>query len=103
MVCNNCSNEEATFKAGIGYLPCRSCSDRAAQFPKPKIPVEFTTEAIKEARVGHAAETTQPFRDGKLSQEYLDIYGTKSIIASDEDIRKAEYVWPETVYYKQHK
>lgn len=103
MKCLNCNVKEATFKTGIGYLPCIDCLTRQATFSKPKQPVEMTTDAIKEARVANAKEIVQPFRDGKLSQEYLDIYGTKSIIASDEDVRKAEYIWPETKYYKEHK
>lgn len=102
-LCLNCNNEEATFKDGLGFLPCGSCTTRAARFPKPTIPVEFTTSQIKESRIVHEAETIQPFRDGIVSQEYLDQYGTKGIAINETELANAKYTWNDTKFYKEHK
>lgn len=105
MKCLNCQNEEATFKDGIGWTQGINCLNRQAGFPKPSVPAEFTTEEIKTSRIVHEEDIVQPFRDGVVSKEYLDIHGTKGIAVSETELAQADYVWndSEDVYYKKHK
>ena len=55
---------------------------------------EFVPERIKEDRRKHFGELVQPYRDGKLSKEYVDTYPNKAKkMAKDGEIKKAKDVW----------
>jgi hypothetical protein len=99
-LCIICGKEKAEFSENFGYLPCKSCQEEARKIPKPKRQVEFTSEQIKEARKVYKKDIIQPYRDGVLSKEYLEQYGTKGIKPSEEDIKNAKYVWNDGEYYK---
>ena len=54
---------------------------------------EFVPERIKNDRKKYAKDILQPWRQGVLSKEYLDVYGSKGVGATKEDIKKAKNVW----------
>lgn len=56
-------------------------------------------ERIREDRAAHKLDIIQPFRDGELSKEYIDQYGTKGITVSEEDVKNAKPVWNDLGYY----
>jgi hypothetical protein len=65
---------------------------------------EFVPDHIKEERVEYRNQTVQPFRNGQLSKEYVELYGTKYIEVTQEEVKNAKYVWDRDLpgdYYKQ--
>jgi len=54
---------------------------------------EFAGEEVRQGREQHAKSLLQPYRNGELSREYIDSYGTKGIQATDHEIRNAKPVW----------
>jgi len=62
----------------------------------PKKGAEFTTETIKESRREYKKDIYQPWRDGVLSREYLEEYGTSGIMAGEKEIKNSKYVWGDT-------
>jgi hypothetical protein len=57
----------------------------------------MTTESIKQQRREYQKSILQPRREGVLSKEYLDTYGTKGIKATPEEVKKAEPVWEDSI------
>lgn len=55
--------------------------------------VEFVPERIKESRKEFAKSQIQPFRNGELSKEFIDTYGTKHVSATPKEIKNAKPVW----------
>lgn len=53
----------------------------------------MTTGEIKEQRSSYLADILQPRRDGVLSKEYLETFGSLGIQATPEEIKNAKYVW----------
>ena len=51
------------------------------------------TDKTKKDQREYKKDIVQPRRDGELSKEYLDTYGTKGVKATDEEIKKARRVW----------
>lgn len=101
MKCLVCSLNEAIKHEIYGYLPCQSCQDRQAKYSQPNKSVEMTTEAIKSSRKEYKDEIIQPFREGVVSKEYIDIYGTQGINATKQEIKNAKNVWDDLEYYKR--
>ena len=103
MKCQVCQKSESIKDVTLGILPCKRCQERLRALPKAGQQSEWTSADIKEQRKAHSKEILQPYRAGELSKEYLDEYGTKSIKASEEEIKKASYTWNDDKYYKEHK
>lgn len=99
--CNVCNTNKAQYNGIYGYLPCGECVDKQRQMIVKNRPTEFTTENIKDERKKYRKEIIQPFRDGQLSKEYIEQYGTKGIVAGESEIKNAQYTWAEDLYYKQ--
>lgn len=79
-----------------GILPCDKCQERQEKLKRPDISIEFTTEDIKQQRKQYAKDIVQMHRGGKLSKEWLDIYGAKSAKKhgfTDNEIKHAKNVW----------
>lgn len=96
--CPNCNNNDAQYSATYGILPCVVCQELQSN---PKKAPEFTTERVKEDRKKHKDLIIQPFREGQLSKEYIDKYGTKNLNATPEEIKNAKNVWKSDLeYYK---
>lgn len=64
---------------------------------------EFIPDRVKEDRIEYFNSTIQPFRNGELSKEYIEEYGTENINVSDEDIKKAKNLWTDLKGYKTRK
>jgi len=54
---------------------------------------EFMPEHVKDGQREYFNSIIQPFRQGQLSKEYVDLYGTGGIIADNNEIKKARNVW----------
>lgn len=87
-ICTVCKKNESRFDETLGYLPCEECKNRRLGIKTPES-VEFTSEQIKEDRKIYSRDILQPFRDGVVSKEYLETYGTKGIQVDEEDVKKA--------------
>lgn len=54
---------------------------------------EMVPERVKEDRRAHFKSLIQPYRNGQLSREYVEAYGTKGIRATKDEVRRSKYVW----------
>lgn len=92
MTCPVCHKNEA--QASIyGIIPCKDCQTRRNNQQLPDRQIEFTPDYVKESRKEYAKSIIQPYRGGVLSKEYIDTFGTKGIRATEDEVKKAEYVW----------
>lgn len=98
MKCIVCNQNNAIQHHSLGWLSCTECrvhgSDNA-------LPFEFTTESIKQSRKEYAKDIIQSSRDGVLSRERLDAYGTKGLKVTEEQVKNAKYVWNDIKSYKE--
>lgn len=94
MKCPNCNTRKAVKTKDFGYTFCKVC--RRKEKLNPKSGVEFTTDNIKNQRREYKKDIIQPFRDGVLSKEYLETYGTSGIKADKDQIKHSKYVWKDT-------
>lgn len=102
MKCATCRIEEAVIHPQYGAIACSDCqkydkiiTDRT---------YEFLPKHIKEERLAFKDQTIQPFRNGQLSKEYIDLYGTSRIEVSDEEVKNAKNVWDRSLpgdFYKR--
>lgn len=91
--CPQCRSRKAERHPIYGIINCKICRDNNIDLsPLPK-PPEMTSQTVKEERDKYARSIVQPYRNGVLSKEYLDMYGTKGINPSDKDIKGAKNVW----------
>jgi hypothetical protein len=59
---------------------------------------------IKEQRREYFGSILQPYREGELSREYVERYGTKGIKATPEQVKKAKYTWKDlSGWHDRHK
>ena len=92
-----CGNDKE-YNPQFGYLDCKDC--RVKEKKLSERTYEFVPEHIKEEREEFKKQTIQPFRNGVLSKEYVDLYGTKYIDVTPEEVKNAKNVWGELEYYK---
>lgn len=99
--CLKCNENEAPYDPFLGFLVCTSC--RLHTRRNEGLPFEFTTESIKQSRKEFADDILQSSRDGVLSRERLEKYGTRGIKVTPEQVKNAEYVWNdrESLSYKK--
>lgn len=90
MKCPSCNTRKAIFNKQYGYTECKVCQEVNERL---SIPTEFTTDSIREGRREYRADSLQPFRDGILSKEYLDTYGTLGIKPTKEELKNAKNVY----------
>lgn len=95
--CPTCSNN-AELSAQFGYIACKNCRDQ--EKPLSERTYEMVPDRIKEDRIKHKNSMIQPFRNGQVSKEYLDLYGSSRIQVTPEEIKNAKNVWGELEYYK---
>lgn len=55
--------------------------------------IEWVPDRIREERKMFKNDLIQPFRDGQLSKEFVDLYGTKNLDVTDKEVRNAKNVW----------
>ncbi len=90
--CPVCHIRKARTHPTYGILACNKCQMRREHQAIPN-PVEMVGDDIKQQRKDYTRSVIQPYRQGELSKEYLDAYGTKGIKATPQEVRKARNVW----------
>lgn len=51
------------------------------------------SKELKKERVKYFKSILQPYRNGFLSREYIEAYGTKGIDVTQKEINEAKYVY----------
>lgn len=97
MLCIICSKNPAIKHPQWGYLPCISCQ----KGKRLTMPVEFTLDSVKQSRKEYARDIIQSSRDGVLSKERLDAYGTRGLKVTPEQVKNAKYVWNDIKPYTE--
>lgn len=95
-LCPNCNKNKAIQDKRFGILPCVSCRQLSTTGLKHQ--QELTTDFIKNQRREFKPDMLQPWREGKLSKEYLKHHGTKGINVTPDEVAKAQNVWND--YYE---
>ena len=87
-LCPVCKKNDSQVHQILGILPCISCQRRSQTGKVVKV-VEFTSDSIKEDRKEYKKDIIQPFREGEVSKEYIEQYGTQGINVTQEEVKKA--------------
>lgn len=91
-LCLKCGKLPSEIHPTLGVIYCKPC--RAQQRGKDITnPFEFVPQSIKDDRVKNAKDIVQSGRDGVLSKEFIELYGTDHLNVTQEQIDNAEYVW----------
>lgn len=90
MKCIVCQKTEIIKHPQWGFLPCDTCKTKTRL---EGLPTEFVPQSVKDSRKKYAKDILQSSRDGVLSQERLDAWGTKGIKVTPEQVKNARYVW----------
>lgn len=91
MKCPTCKVNNAVIHPQFGLIACLPCRNKTKTITDRTF--EFVPEHIKEERMEYKDQTIQPFRNGEVSKEYLDLYGTKYIDVAPEEVKSARNVW----------
>ena len=103
MLCPSCFTNEAQQHITYGILACAACTAKRRRLLSPSNPQEFTTESIKEQRKAHTSDFLPMHNRGELDKGWVDRYGAKKAKQhgfSDNEIKRAKYVWNEGYYKK---
>ena len=92
-VCPKCRVRRAIRHEIYGLTECLECRRERQQIHRGP---EFTSDSIQEQRLEYKKDILQPYRNGILSREYLEEYGTSGITVSEEEQKKSEYTWKDT-------
>ncbi len=98
MKCPTCQINKAEIVPQFGVIACKDCRSKETKLSERTY--EMLPQHIKDEREEYKAQTIQPFRNGVLSKEYVDLYGTKHIDVTLEEVKNAKNVWGELSYYK---
>jgi len=97
-LCPQCHKNEAGYKQFLGVIPCDDCRKSSGKLSKQ---IEFTSQDIKDQRKQFANDIIQPFREGHVSKEYVEVYGTKHIDVSKNELKNLKNTWLEEKYYNE--
>lgn len=103
--CLSCNTNESVVDPTYGILNCQPCRDRQASGVSGGIPLEITTEEIKDSRRRYSKDIIQARRGGQLSKEFVDAYPetVKTMIkegtATVKEANSAKNLWSEDSYY----
>ncbi len=97
--CPTCKTNKGELHPQFGLIACKKC--RTREQPISERTYEVVPDRIKEQYKSHKKQTIQPFRNGQVSKEYIEEYGTKHIEVTDEEVKNSKYVWNDLDYYKQ--
>lgn len=95
-VCPQCFNEDANNDREYGILPGNLCQILNAEIPKPSqnASYDFASPTTKQHRKEYGDEMFQPYVNGVLSKEFIDVYGTDKLAnVTKKDIKNAKYVY----------
>ena len=96
MICPQCKKKEGRNDPEYGALKCEDClaKDRAIRTPSQKATFDFASPTTKEQRQSHGSEMYQPWVNGVLSKEFIEVNGTDRLAGvTKEDIKNAKYVY----------
>jgi len=93
MKCPQCQKEDAIVNSEYGVLPGKNCQVENDRLPKPAPTYDFASPLTKLHRKEFSGEMVQPWINGVLSKEFIEINGTDKISVTPEDIKKAKYVY----------
>ena len=99
MKCLKCNDNPAISHPTLGWLSCFDCRPSAQR--NIELPYEFAPDSVKQSRKEYADDIIQSSRDGVLSKERLDKYGTKGLKVTEEQVKNARYVWNDIKPYKE--
>lgn len=99
MLCIVCNLNKASNHPTLGFLPCESC--RGTTTAHNTLPYEFALDSVKQSRKEYAKDILQSSRDGVLSKERLEAWGTKGLKVTPEQVKNARYVWNDIKPYKE--
>ncbi len=88
MKCPTCKKNEAVIHPLYGIVNCNECQQKPSSAGKS---TEFTSESVREQRLEYKKDILQPFREGVLSREYLETYGTSGIEVTKKQVKNATY------------
>lgn len=80
-LCPICQKNPARNHSMYGLTACSMCAQGVTTASAPGV----ETEDIREQQKSHSDDMLQPYREGVLSKEYVDKYGTKHL-----DIQEGE-------------
>lgn len=84
----------AVIHARFGVLPCSFHQLQRRNNSLPHLPVEITTEEIREGRKEYFTSTVQPWRGHTASREFIEAYPDDAKKTfTPKEIKKAQYVW----------
>jgi hypothetical protein len=89
-LCPRCSKNPAIIDSVYGVIECKNCQEF---YERPHLGVEFTTDSIREQRMEYRKDIVQPYHDGVLSKEYVEVYGTKGLNIDEKEVKKAKYTY----------
>lgn len=92
-MCPTCNKNKSITDPVYGITECQQCRNKGT---RPKRPVEFTSDSIREGRREYYNDVIQPYRGDTLSKEYLEVYGTKGIDPTPEEVKNAKFCWKDT-------
>lgn len=98
--CPTCNNK-GEIVPQFGLIACKFCREKEKTLSERTY--EMLPKHIKDERLEYKAQTVQPFRNGQLSKEYVDLYGTSRIDVTPEEVKNAKNVWSRELpgdYYK---
>src|SRR3990167_2176644 len=90
-----CKNK-AGFSREYGFLKCEDClaKDRAIISPPQTRTFDFASSKTKADRLEYGSEMYQPWVNGVLSREFIEVNGTEKLAGvTKEDIKNAKYVY----------
>ena len=96
MVCLQCNKNEANISREYGALPCDECQIDNALVEKPSqnSSYDFASPTTKEQRKSYGDEMFQPYINGVLSKEFIEVYGTDKLHGvTKKDMKNAKYVY----------
>lgn len=98
--CPICLKNPGEIVPQYGLIACKKC--RGTEEILSERTYEVIPEHIKTEREEYKQQTIQPFRNGQLSKEYVDLYGTSRIEVTSEEVKNAKNVWGRDIqYYKE--
>ena len=103
MKCYVCKKNEGIKNENYGWLPCQSCQNKQGRLRKAARQSEMVGENIKAQRKQYLSDILPAHRKGVLDKGFVEKYGAKKAKEqgfTNEEIKKAKYVWGSESYYK---
>lgn len=96
ILCPQCGEEPGIQDREYGILPGEICQAFNSEIPKPTQAhsYDFASQTTKEQRKSYGDEMFQPYINGVLSKEFIEVYGTDKLHGvTKKDMKNAKYVY----------